>query len=634
MLRRLRIENGIKYKDTTIIFQSGLTAILGPNGCGKSLLVEFIAFALFGTVALRGKAADYPKDLKITLDVEIKDKPFKIERSLKDCQINNGLVVGTKPCNLFLINQLGYNYSVYKMGNYAEQVDILGLGKMKPAERKKAMDMVLGLSSLDKLVKMAKEKELKYKAEAEGVLMVLGPEPEKPTEPNDLDSFVLYRDEKERLGNLINQINSAKTIVDTIGNLTEPELVECPSDSVDLEGLRELQRQKILNQSYIIPTLGIGSIIKNLDQFAAAIPKWEAYQQYLKEFELYDTKGLTPEWDLNSLQQMEKHQQKWEKFNSGSIECPKCGNKFCLDMETIERPKVIYPSYYFREQEALIYKMDKLCALTPVEAVEAPRYTYSEIASLEKHNSAAIWLQEHPEDYSAEIEKQNLARVKYNNYLDQKGLYEKNREKKDLALEVIQGNDPIEVLMAKYFEYTQHIERLKDFERLFSSYKISKTKWDSNNSLYEKLVAQKELYGEACKNLSSMKTKIKTLVIPSLSKVAGKLLSEMSEGLYSDLKVTEDFEVTVDQKDIGLFSGSEQAMINLALRLAMGQVLTHKSLSLFIGDEIDASMRDERAQLTSECLQKVCKHIKQIVVISHRDIEADHAIDLLGEVNV
>jgi hypothetical protein len=42
-----------------------------------------------------------------------------------------------------------------------------------------------------------------------------------------------------------------------------------------------------------------------------------------------------------------------------------------------------------------------------------------------------------------------------------------------------------------------------------------------------------------------------------------------------------------------------KAVANLALRLGLGQVLTNKVFSLFIGDEIDASLDGSRAQQTS-----------------------------------
>ena len=135
-------------------------------------------------------------------------------------------------------------------------------------------------------------------------------------------------------------------------------------------------------------------------------------------------------------------------------------------------------------------------------------------------------------------------------------------------------------------------------------------------------------YKKAAENLKEMKVKIKGYVLPSLQKVSSHLLSDMSDGLFNEITISPDFDILVEGREINLFSGSEQAMINLALRLGLGQVLTHKVFSVFIGDEIDASMREDRAQLTANCLKKISKYINQVILVSHRDIEADHYVQL------
>ena len=59
--------------------------------------------------------------------------------------------------------------------------------------------------------------------------------------------------------------------------------------------------------------------------------------------------------------------------------------------------------------------------------------------------------------------------------------------------------------------------------------------------------------------------------------------------------VDEEFDVTVDGRALDTLSGSGKAVANLALRLGLGQVLTNRVFSLFIGDEIDASLDVDRA---------------------------------------
>ena len=224
MILGLRVENGVKYKDKTFKFEKGLTTIAGENGAGKSLIQEFIRFGLFGSSALRGKLSDYDPNLRITLGIKIRDENIIIKRTLKDCVITASEgeeVRGTSTCNDWIIRRLGYNMSVFDIGNAAKQFEINKLGDMKPAERKNAIDQVIGLNVVTKLIKELKDEKNELKNFVKGfeTALVEPVEPEKPENYVDSEELIKVYDEK-------------LTVKDT-GKLLKSKCEELKCDQVD-----------------------------------------------------------------------------------------------------------------------------------------------------------------------------------------------------------------------------------------------------------------------------------------------------------------------------------------------------------------------------------------------------------------
>jgi exonuclease SbcC len=93
--------------------------------------------------------------------------------------------------------------------------------------------------------------------------------------------------------------------------------------------------------------------------------------------------------------------------------------------------------------------------------------------------------------------------------------------------------------------------------------------------------------------------------------------------------VDEDMNITADGQDVSTFNGAHATMINLALRLALGQVLVARVLPLFIGDEIDSDADEANAQAIADALMTCKDQLKQIVLISHKRLEGvDHEVML------
>ena len=122
--------------------------------------------------------------------------------------------------------------------------------------------------------------------------------------------------------------------------------------------------------------------------------------------------------------------------------------------------------------------------------------------------------------------------------------------------------------------------------------------------------------------------KVKQELAPSLSKAASSLLYAMTNGERRFVDVDHDFNIIVDGQPLQTLSGSGKSVVNLALRIGLGQVLTSKVLPIFMGDEIDKDMDAIRATSTHSTFQNLKSVLTQIILVTHKDIEADQVISL------
>ena len=660
MFKSISIKNGIKHHNKTYFFKPGITTITGPNESGKSLLAEFLAFSLFGVTALRLSSENY-KGLEVTTEVDINGKGYVIQRGLTNCKIfltedytnqrsltdpklprtEETICVGTKPCNSFITQKLGYNYNVYAMGNYAAQEQLSDFGRMKPAERKKAVDQVLGLGVIDKLISDCGEEASRYRAEAAGIMTVSTP----PSLPERPEGYVPL-DQVNMVYNLLKDKKEALLIHDSMLNLPIKEAPIRPEETIketSLELHTKLMRKNTLSMSINnIKSLELPSLtLKQIEEAEALNRLWAVHEEYL--YNLERLPKVKPEL---SSEQVTEGLLKWEEYehylshSKNQIECPKCQHKFLTSGETLTpvvKPEV--SKEYYIEQRNIIFLWQG--AYIPDE-IPAPKEDKVDPVYLINQRSLLVNIERKEELPELEKELSTLENIQpeqlqirqsYERALDlynaDLGVYLRNMEDRKIAQD---GKDKILTEFPNLLRDFEAIELLRPrvmiYENELARYTKDLETYNSQLQLVTKYTEKAEAYKLASNNLKEMKVKVKRYVIPSLKKVASRLLTEMSGGTHNSIEIDEDFNISVDGLEMRGGSGSGQAIANIALRIGLGQVLTHKSFNVFIGDEMDGSMDEERVNQTADCLKRLSKFINQIILVTHKDIVADHYIKL------
>lgn len=169
-LKYLEIHNFFSFESCAIRFTSGLTLISGydeggkdSNGCGKSTILNAIAFALFGRTLKGVSGIDVvrwgQKDCKVILLMTKGADVYEIERTISTLifKINGSAIRGHKlDIQHSIEDTCKSNYSLFVRSTAFSQGQVEFLGASSDLEKKKLFKEVLSLSRLDKAYDKAK----------------------------------------------------------------------------------------------------------------------------------------------------------------------------------------------------------------------------------------------------------------------------------------------------------------------------------------------------------------------------------------------------------------------------------------------------------------------------------------------
>ena len=126
--------------------------------------------------------------------------------------------------------------------------------------------------------------------------------------------------------------------------------------------------------------------------------------------------------------------------------------------------------------------------------------------------------------------------------------------------------------------------------------------------------------------MDSYRSYLISQIRPALSQHASELFAELTDGKYSEIELDEDYNLLLyDQGSaygIERFSGGEEDLANLCMRLAISEIITERAGSAFqfiILDEIFGSQDDIRRQNIIKALNGFSSKFRQIFLITHVD---------------
>lgn len=217
--------------------ETGLTAIVGANGKGKSVSIDTVKANLFGFKLLRGTSDDY-KSVDVTTTFQVKGQTYTVARKGNKATLHNGgtepLASGTKAVNAAIRKLFGYGPDVFEVANFIGQNEIEKFIAMKPTARKELIDQTIGLATLDKLAAWCGEQSNLAAREAATIERFII-EPIEPLKPEGYEPSETVAGHLAKLREMDAERLTLKGWLQNEPKLGEEPVAPCPETAAELQ---------------------------------------------------------------------------------------------------------------------------------------------------------------------------------------------------------------------------------------------------------------------------------------------------------------------------------------------------------------------------------------------------------------
>lgn len=720
MLRSIRMVNYRQYVDETVTFGDGLTVITGKNHAGKSTIFEAIAFAFFGTKALRDKAKawirDGCSDGYVVVEHELDGKIVRVFRDKDNAILSiDGQAIAAYAGAVTEEVQKLYSRALpeFRIGNYIKQKDLTSFSKLTPAKKRAEVERLARIDRVD----LAVESVTAMLKDANVALLVLTAKSKDiKTLHESLERSTLERYNANEL--VLSSSAQAEQLQQKLGEI-EQQLAELMARKQMFNELFASHSSELANIDALATAVrkgtvsveGLEFLMKELEDLAGCKDNLEdaknwheklkledsmrrEYERRLSEVERLKAETVNPARYEDELKKLEEDfefrkcvyddaqrlladanakahgiTKAIEAANLGN--CPLGGLCDSVSAKAEQRLDSLRTELMHLEEEAArlrsIIGSNKTDAL--VEQIKSVQKAITtNAAKVTQIESLRNGIGEEPRelcidelDYAANRLKNAEAAVARFNELqyvpeqltkERLQLIETNKNLECARIRLSKEPEPfsddekLQQLEAQKLDVLAELQRNKEscskaqYQLGLSSAEMARLEEEIDNQELLKLEIDQATEKVARYNrmrdlLKLFKNKVAAKLMPHLSHVSNQLFNLMTNDRYAELIVSSDYSVSCRTHDgllraMSSLGGAEEDLANLALRMALGTAAgVNDGFDFAMLDEISAHFDDDKIRATMEGMLRLTGVFMQVLVITHRGVEEDFAVNVI-----
>jgi exonuclease SbcC len=678
--KALTLRNFRKFKNTTIEFPDGVTGVVGLNGAGKSTIFEAIAWVLYGSVAARTSAdqikrqgAETSDPCRVELEFIFEGENYRVVREMTGKSLTasatatvNGKVAATSAESVtqFIQKKLGMDFKSFFTSIFARQKELNTLSSMNASERRPLILRMLGIDSLDEVIKEIrsdkKQKDLLIEKISSDLVDENGRNKDeiyndeiKKHEKNKKEIDEILKKSKEKIKDLTKKLKTIEK--EYLKNKNDYENLNKKKE--DLSEKKTLFENKIKLQNEIKELKAkISERQKNIEKEKKKLSAYRLLEDDIKKTEerldeinklieklvrnIEQKKTLTDRIK-DEIEDITSKKKNIEKLGP-EAECPTCervlSDQYNFLLKKFEKEKTGKEKEIenfekeikkINEEKERIYR-EQIAFQKKKNYLETQNREKGRIDTIIKHLSDEINSEKKViENKEKELKKigvltfdsKEFENVKkqvenvYKNY--QKSLEVFNNQKDELNkfnIELEKKEGEKKLLDQEIKNLKEKISQLDDFRK--------KVKEEKNTVRYLGMLS--EVMGD-------FRTFLISRIRPTISSYSSDFFVRLTDGKYAEVELDENYDLLVyddgEKYSINRFSGGEEDLANLCLRLAISEVITERAGGVFnfiILDEIFGSQDSIRRQNIMKALAGLSSKFRQIFLITHvEDVKND-----------